>query len=190
MRRCILTLTFFCIAALAFAQQPDPELTQYIDSIKAIDNHSHVVAPDLEHDKSYDALRCDQLPGNALPMANLRFGPDLIAAWKGLWGFEGHTEADANSKDLAARIATARQAHPGPAFHDWILQQSNIDIVIANRVAMAPQLSKEHFRWVPYDDALLFPLDNSKLKASSPDRKVLFGMEEPILKSYLTDSGL
>ena len=190
MRRCTLTLAFIFIATALQAQQPDPELTKHIDSIQAIDNHSHVVAPDLEHDKNYDALRCDQLPGNALPMANLRFGPDLISAWKGLWGFEGHTEADANSPDLKARIAAARLAHPGPAFHDWVLQQSNIDIVLANRIAMAPQLSKEHFRWVPYDDALLFPLNNSALKAANPDRKALFEMEEPILKSYVADSGL
>lgn len=189
LRHSLLVALILSIPALA--QQSDPDLARYIDSIPAIDNHSHVVAPDMQHDTQYDALRCELLPATpGLSPANLRFGPDLIAAWKALWGFEGHTEADANSKDLTARIAAVRQSHPGTAYHDWVLQQSGIDITLANRVAMAPQLSKEHFRWVPYDDALLFPLDNSALKAANPDRKVLFGMEEAILKTYVADSGL
>lgn len=183
-------LLVFLLSLPALAQQPDPDLANYIDGIKAIDNHSHVVVD--AKDQGYDALRCELLPStpNALPMANLRFGPDLIAAWKALWGFEGHTEADANSKDLAARIAAVRQSHPDPAFHDWVLQQSGIDIVLANRTNVAKELSKEHFRWVPYDDALLFPLDNSAVKGMNPDRKMLFEMEEAILKTYVTDSGL
>jgi predicted TIM-barrel fold metal-dependent hydrolase len=178
------------LVGVASAQQIDADLAKYIDSVRAIDNHAHVVAPDLEHDKQYDALRCDMLPGSSLPPANFRFGPDVLAAWKALWGFEGKSEADAQSKELAEHIAAVRHAHPDPEFHDWILQHSGIDIVLANRVAMASQLSKDHFRWVPYDDALLFPLDNSKLKAANPDRKALFEMEEPILKSYLADSDL
>ena len=37
------------LAASLHAQRLDNGLAAYIDSIRAIDNHAHVVAPDLEH---------------------------------------------------------------------------------------------------------------------------------------------
>src|SRR5690348_8812258 len=147
-----------CIAVSA--QQPDPQLMSYIDSIQAIDNHAHVVAPDMAHDTNYDALRCETLPaGTALPPANTRFGPDVQAAWKALYG----VVADSDSPENLKKIETAQQAvrqREGANYFDWVLKQAGFDVVLANRVSMAPQLDPRHFKWVPYDDALLFPLDN------------------------------
>jgi hypothetical protein len=78
-------LPTFLISTLALAQEPDPQLMAAIDAVQAIDNHAHVVAPDVEHDTDFDALRCDTLPSTTtLTYANTRFGPDLQAAWKAL----------------------------------------------------------------------------------------------------------
>ncbi len=65
MNRVCLAVILFCAAsAPGWAQQPDPEIVSYINSIKAIDNHAHVTALDREHDKGYDQLRCDGLPSS------------------------------------------------------------------------------------------------------------------------------
>ncbi len=190
MARALTILVVTLSAVISFAQQPDPKLAEYIDSVPAIDNHAHVVVPDLEHDKGYDALPCSALPSTtALAPANMRFGPDVLAAWKALYGFTGKSEKDAESKEFKERVAAVRKEH-ATDFPEYVLQQSGIEVVLANRIEMAPQLSKEHFFWVPYDDALLFPLDNSQLKSANPDRNVLFGLEESLFKTYLADSGL
>lgn len=190
MPRVLMIIVVTLFAVISNAQQPDPELAEYIQSIPAIDNHAHVVVPDLEHDKGYDALPCSALPSTGmLSPANMRFGPDVLAAWKTLYGFSGKSEKDAESKEFKERVAAVRKEH-ATDFPEYVLQQAGIEVVLANRIEMAPQLSREHFFWVPYDDAILFPLDNSQLKSVNPDRKILFELEESLFKSYLADAGL
>ncbi|MFI5230629.1 MAG: amidohydrolase family protein [Gemmatimonadales bacterium] len=41
---------------------------------------------------------------------------------------------------------------------------------------------------MPFEDALLFPLDNRSLAAATPDRRFFFGREEALLKRYLKES--
>jgi len=184
-----LGLAFVLLASASLAQEVDPRLAAYIDSIQAIDNHAHVVAPAPGQDKGYDQLRCDELPASGpLPPANFRFGPDVQAAWKALYGFSGAAPSDDVLKALEARKAAARAAQAG-RYHDWVREQAGIDVVLANRIAMTPQLGS-HFRWVPYADALLVPLDNATEKAVNPDRMALYGLAEQLLKQYLHDAGL
>lgn len=180
-------LAVLCVAAVAVsveAQEPDAQLMQYIDTIKLVDNHAHVVAPDVEHDTNYDALRCETLPASptTLAPANTRFGPDISGAWKDLYGVTADSDSPENLKKVAAAQKSVRDKQ-GDKYPAWVLAQGGYDYVLANRVVMAPQLDR-HFRWVPYDDALLFPLNNSVLKAASPDRKVLFEAEEKHLDDY------
>jgi uncharacterized protein len=164
-------------------------LATYIDSIRAVDHHAHVVAPDAEHDTGYDALPCDALASSSpLPPANLRFGPDLQAAWKALYGFSGIGNQEEQIKAAHERQATIRAQH-GPRYFEWVLDQASIEVVLANRIAMPPQLARPRFLWVPYADALLFPLDNTAAKAATPDRKVFFEKEEQLLKTYLEATG-
>jgi predicted TIM-barrel fold metal-dependent hydrolase len=178
------------LAIVARAQNAQPTLAAYVDSIRAIDNHAHVIAPDSEHDSGYDALPCDALPaGSALPPANTRFGPDVLAAWNALYGFSG---TGADEKQLAAARGAqdkVRQQH-GPRYFDWVLDRSRIDVALANRVVMASALKGARFLWVPYDDALLFPLDNETEKGVTPDRMVFYGREEQLLKDYLRQDGV
>jgi hypothetical protein len=161
-----------------------------INAVQAVDNHAHVVAPDIEHDTDFDALRCDTLPSTATwSLANTRFGPDLQAAWKALYSLD----ADSTSPDNLARWQAAQRGmrdRRGAGYFDWVAQQAGIDVTFANRVTMARELGPKHFRWVPYDDALLFPLNNATQKAENPDRKGLFEAEEHHLGNYLTARSL
>jgi hypothetical protein len=178
-----------CLSALMMhAQDIDPQLMTYIESIQAVDNHAHVSAPDIPDDKGYDALRCDQLPVTTeLVPANLRFGPDTQATWQALYGTSPQTAKEADDKH-GAMLEQTRDAH-GDNYYDWILDQSGIEVVLANRVTMSPSLQPPRFRWVPYVDALLFPFDTRALQ-DNPDRRVLFPMEDEILRMYLRQSGV
>jgi hypothetical protein len=167
------------------AQTVDAQLAAYIDSIRAIDDHAHVVAPDVEHDTGYDALPCNALTTSALPPANFRFGPNIIAAWKALYGFSAPATATGSDEDIkAARQAqSVVRSQQGDRYFSWVLDRSGIDVALANRVAMTPPLAQPRFLWVPYEDALLFPLDNTDLETTH-DRKVFFERESQLLKTY------
>lgn len=151
-----LTMAAAALAVAGFAaQRVDGELAAYVNSIRAIDNHAHVVSPDVEHDTEYDALLCDALPpGGALPPAVVR--------------------------DVPSERRVRLEPHQ-------ILDRAGIDVAFANRIAMAPSLKPPRFRWVPYADALLFPLDNGAEKARSQDRKVFYERQEALLQAYLKD---
>jgi uncharacterized protein len=182
--------TVICAAAPAHAQEPDPELVRYINSIKAIDNHAHVTGLDLAHDRGFDQLRCDELPAsNGLAPANLRFGADQQRAYKTLFGFDAKTGDGEEIKKIQDMEAAARQEH-GAGFYAWVMEKAGIETVFANRTALAPGMKAPQIRWVPYEDALLFPLDNSSAKAMNPDRRVLFGDAEQLLSTYLRDAKL
>jgi predicted TIM-barrel fold metal-dependent hydrolase len=191
MNRVCLAVILFCAAsAPGWAQQPDPEIVSYINSIKATDNHAHVTALDREHDKGYDQLRCDGLPSsNGLPSANLRFGLDQQAAYRTLYGFDAKTGDEAELKKVAELEIAARREH-GADFYAWVMEKAGIDTVFANRTAMAPEMKPPRLRWVAYEDALIFPLDNNPQKAVNPDRRVFYGYAEDLLHTYLQDAGM
>src|SRR5262249_37437042 len=67
----------------------------------------------------------------------------------------------------------------------WVLDQMGVEVMLANRVEMGTSIQPPRFRWVPYADALLFPLDNSTLAARTPDRKQFFPLEDALLRRYL-----
>jgi predicted TIM-barrel fold metal-dependent hydrolase len=178
------------VAGPAFAQEPDRELARYINSIQAIDNHSHITALDRDHDKGYDQLRCDVLPPAAgLPAANFRFNADQRWAYKTLYGFDVKTGDDVEIKKIVAMEVAARTEH-GAGFYAWVMEKAALETTFANRTSMPAEMHAPQIRWVPYEDALLFPLNNNAAKALNPDRHALFGMAEDLLRTYLQDAGL
>jgi len=179
---------FCCVATAAPGQQTDPQLMAYIKSIKAVDNHAHVIAPNVADDKGYDALRCEVLPSTpGLAPANLRFGADTQTTWKTLYGKVPKTGEEAEQK-REEMLAAMRTAH-GNDYYNWILDQAGIETVLANRVAMTAGLKPPRFRWVSYMDALLFPFDNRGLE-DNPDRHELFLMEDDVRRSYFQQAGV
>ncbi|HEY6223936.1 MAG TPA: amidohydrolase family protein, partial [Gemmatimonadales bacterium] len=53
-----------------------------------------------------------------------------------------------------------------------------------------PGLEPPRFRWVPFDDPLLFPLDTKGEAARTPDTRSLYPRETALLHRYLRDLGL
>jgi len=175
----------------AAAQRPDPGLLSAINAIRAIDNHSHppaVVAPGQKDDE-FDALPCDPLEPTAPALSSRADNPRFIAAWHALYGYAYDDTATAHVRGLLAAKQRIRAAK-GDAYPAWVLDQLGISTELANREAPGRGLAAPRFRWVPFEDALLFPLENRAVAAVTPDRKIFFAREEALLKRYLKESNV
>jgi predicted TIM-barrel fold metal-dependent hydrolase len=176
------------MATSASAQRADPALLTAIRAIRAIDNHSHppaLVAAGVKDD-DFDALPCDPLEPTSPTISGRPENPRFIAAWKALYGYKYNDADTAHVRELLAAKQRARTTH-GDAYPAWVLDQLGIETELANRVAIGRGLGAPRFRWVPFVDALLFPLDNRELAASTPDRKIFFAREDALLKRYMKD---
>ena len=167
------TLLAFALLLAGCKSTPlvDPGLASEIASIKAIDNHAHPVrfTPKSQPpDRLFDALPVDNMEPESNPLA-MRPGafPKVFP--------QGKQSVMDSKRDL---------------YPAWVLDQMGVDIMLANRVEMGPGIEPPRFRWVPYADALLFPLDNSVLAAANKDRKTFFDLEAVLFRRYLAESGL
>jgi uncharacterized protein len=61
--------------------------------------------------------------------------------------------------------------------------------MLANRIAMGRGLDPSRFLWVPFDDALMVPLDNTAV-ADNPDRTIMYDREKKLLATYLSQAGI
>ena len=182
----LLLLLACVLPVVALAQRPDPGLVKAIYGIRAIDNHSHppaVVAPGAK-DNEFDALPCDPLEPTDAALSSRPENPRFLAAWKALYGYAYN---DLDSAHVRALLATKQRvrAAQGDRYPAWVLDKLGIETELANRVAPGRGLTAPRFRWVPFVDALLFPLDNSAVAAYTPDRKFFFTREDMIRRSYL-----
>ena len=167
-------------AATAQGQSPvDPALVRYIASVRAIDNHAHPMRPVAKGepaDTEYDALPLDGIPAFPLPWRLSLDAPVWAEAAQALYGPRALRQQALSQK--------------GQSFPSWALDRAGIDVMLANRIAMGPGLASARFKWVPFDDALLFPLDTRNEAARSPDTRSLYPREAALLRRFLRDLGL
>jgi predicted TIM-barrel fold metal-dependent hydrolase len=174
------------LAAGAGAQQPDPALVNAIRGIRAIDNHSHppAVASPGQKDDEFDALPCDPLEPTEPALSSRPDNPRFLAAWKALYGYSYADAAPVHVRELLAAKARVKAAQ-GDHYPAWVLDKLGIETELANRVAIGRGLVAPRFRWVPFVDALIFPLDNRSVAAFTPDRKIFFAREDALLRRYM-----
>lgn len=173
------------------AQTADPQLLNEINRIKAIDNHSHtpkLVAPG-EKDDGFDALPCDPLEPSDPTTISRPENPQYLAAWKSLYGYPYDDRSPEHVRELLRTKETVMRRE-GDNYPNWVLDQLGIAVEFSNRVDMGRGLQPPRFRWVPFDDALLFPLNNTEVANETPDRKFFYSREEMLLKRYLKDQNL
>ncbi|MBV8821107.1 MAG: amidohydrolase family protein [Acidobacteriaceae bacterium] len=166
------------IAFSAAAQiQVDPQIAAAIAKIKAIDNHAHPVrmTPPGEKDMEFDALPVDTMEPYTEPLRTRPESGEAARAHRAMF------------PSLTKKQIMDRERDRYPA---WVLDQIGVDVMLANRVAMGPSMGPPRFLWVPYEDAFMYPLDNSHLVSRAPDYKELFADEERLLKRYLRNAGL
>jgi hypothetical protein len=186
MKRVALVASLLALAVTAAGQTTaDPELLSQINQIKAVDNHTHVsklVSPG-EVDDDFDALPCNILePGPDPTLARIE-NPHFLEAWQKLYGYKHQDRDPSHVRELvAARERVMREQ--GDHFPAWVLDQLGTEYLFANRVAMGRGLDGPRFLWVPFDDALMSPL-NAESVSDTPDRKAFYGREAMILKKYM-----
>jgi len=191
-------LCTLALPALALAQQQssvsrdiDPAIARVIYETSAIDNHAHPMLspPDDAADRNFDALPVDNMAPQTDPVAWRADWPAQHDAWLALYGVDLQaplTPEQAKQLDAARARVKARE---GAHYSQYVLDKSNIGTMLANRVSMGTGVQPPRFRWVPYDDALLFPLDNTAI-ADTPDRAQFFPLEEKVFAAYMKAAGL
>ena len=155
------------------AQTPiDSALYAYIRTIRAIDNHTHAalpVPPGAPADTDYDALPVGNLPPYSFPIRLTPENPEFLIAWREMFGYPYTDRTEAHMRELLALKERARREQ-GTKYATWVLDRLGIDIALANRMSVGPGLEPPRFRWVPFADPLLYPLDAKAVAATTPDR--------------------
>jgi predicted TIM-barrel fold metal-dependent hydrolase len=190
-RAVVLVSSFFLTALTALAQiSPDPQIMAEVDRVPAVDNHTHVVkvVGPGEKDEEFDALPCDPLEPSETPFMALPENPKFLEAWQTLFGYKYSDRSPGHVRELIATKQQIQQQQ-GDNYPDWVLDKLNIQYMFANRIAMGRGLDPKRFLWVPFDDALMVPLNNSAV-ADNPDRKIFYERENRLLKKYLSEAGV
>ncbi|HEU4988782.1 MAG TPA: hypothetical protein VFT41_03285 [Gemmatimonadaceae bacterium] len=167
----------------------DRQLATYIASIKAVDNHAHPMLPvqaGAAPDTDYDALPLDGIPPFTLPWRLRPENPEWARAARALYDVPKSDTGKAYVDALGAARAKTQSAM-ADSFPDWVLDQAGIAVEFANRVAVGPGLTSPRFRWVPFDDPLMLPLDTRGEATLTPDTRPLYPRETALLRRYLAD---
>lgn len=182
----ILTVAAACTAPASQrdARAVDPALAAFIDSIRAVDNHSHAnsTAP---ADSDADALPLDGIPFE-LPVPLRADNPRYRAAYAALYN---DADTDTSSVHVTGLRATMQRVmrEKGDSFPGWVLSRIGTEVQLANRISMGPGLPAPRFRWVSFVDALLLPLTTSAEASVTADRTKLYVLEDKLLRRYLAD---
>ena len=186
-----------CLLIAACARQTQnqpsiaPEILSEVNRIRAIDNHAHPVrfTSGSEQDREFDALPVDNMEPSSDPVQLRPADPGILQAWRMLWNYPYNDMDAAHVREWKQHKARERQQKTND-YPSWILDRAGIEVMLANRVHMGASIQPPHFRWVPYVDALLFPLDNSQLAQKNSDRKAFFADEDSVRAQYLKEARL
>lgn len=177
----LLAMLLGCRPAREPLAAADPDLEKEINGIPAIDNHAHpvrVTPSGQPPDRGFDALPVDNMEPQSDPV-NLRPGaPGILDAARALY--------ETTDRAAKQRIAKDRGDH----YPAWVLDKMGVETMLANRVEMGSSLEPPRFRWVPFADALMYPLDTARIAAATPDRAQFFPLENKLLHRYLDAAGL
>jgi uncharacterized protein len=154
-------------------------LLKQIDRISIYDNHSHATFPD---DSDMDAMASP--PDESTVMRLRDTNPEFVAAAKALFGYPYDDFKPEHAKWLIDKKKAA-EAAGGTAYWNSILDKMNIEICLANRVALAPYLDPKRFHWVFFVDSFLFPFDNHGQIAKNGDMGVYVPLQEKVLQRYM-----
>ena len=172
--------------AIAIGQAPvDSSLAAFIATVRAVDNHTHVNTV-VARDSESDALPLDGLPPFALPAHLSPDNPELLEGYRTLYDYRYDDLREPHVAELRASMQRVAREQ-GERFPEWVLDRIGVEVMLANRIAMGPGLASPRFRWVSYVDALMLPLSTAREREATPDYRVLYPLEERLLRRYLAD---
>jgi hypothetical protein len=153
------------------------DIAAELEHTKSIDNHAHPMrmTGSGEQDREFDALPADAVQQPALPVPAREDNPLFAQARKSLF-------VESNKADV--------ENQRGDLYPVWILNHTDTEMMLANRVAMGRGLPTDRFKWVPFVDMFLFPLNNTAIKQKDPEHAAFMKNEEQLLEGYLDAAGL
>lgn len=191
--RVLLQIVIAFLAIPVRAQTPvDSALLAYINTIRAIDVHAHPmrpVPPGAPADTEFDALPLDGIPPFGVPQRLTLDDPAWRMAQDALYHVPSAATDSAYRAALRAAVERTRREH-GEHFPEWTLDAAGIEIMLANRIAMGAGLPAARFKWVPFADPLLLPLDTRAEAARTPDTRALYPKEAALLQRYYRELGI
>ena len=167
------------LASPAEIQKIYERLLPQIDRIPIYDNHSHATFPD---DSDMDAQAAPPDESSVLRLRDAN--PEFVAAAKSLFGYPYDDFAPEHAKWLIDKKKAAEKSG-STEYWDGILDKLNIDICLANRVALAPYLDPKRFHWVFFVDSFLYPLNNRDQTGKNSDLGVYIPLQEKVLHRYM-----
>ncbi|MBV8898314.1 MAG: amidohydrolase [Acidobacteriaceae bacterium] len=191
----IATVAALCLAtACTRPSTSEPYVNASVEAelrqISAIDNHAHPMAVQSagQEDHDYDALPMEGIEDIALPTPFREGSPYFPQAWHALYNVDQGGDGRSNLSRIEA-LRSQVEKQKGDLYPAWVLNRSHTDIMLANRVSMGRGLSPDRFKWVPFVDMFLFPLNNTALM-KDPDKNIFFTHEQQLLRGYLKDAQL
>jgi predicted TIM-barrel fold metal-dependent hydrolase len=167
----------------------DSALLTEINRIKAIDNHGHPLSFLNEGEKDAEFDVPDSIPPEFLPVRLRDNNPEYLEAWRVLYGYKYNDFNEAHLRELKEMKRRVKR-EKGENYPAWVLDQSGIETMFANRRALGRGLTAPRFQWVWQANPLLFPLDNEESKKSNPQREADFTGDEKQLKDFLAETKL
>jgi uncharacterized protein len=163
----------------------DPDLSAFIEKIKAVDNHTHVNVVAAQ-DPDSDALPLETIFPFEIPTRVRPESGAWVQAFKGVYGWT-HDEVNDKLMPELQGLVEKTQKEQGEKFPTWVLDKIGTEVMLANRVAMGPGLAAPRFRWVSFVDSLMLPLSTKNEQAVNPDRGKLYPPLEKLQKRYMSD---
>lgn len=160
---------------------PDPELLAAIYHIKAVDNHCHAVSP---ADQKFAEQDLDRKPPFALPVRLQVDNPEVIGAWRALYGY-AHPDMDLERRRELLKVKQALVQEKGRGFPAWALDRAGIDVALVNMPKLGPGLEAPRFRWVPHADGFLFPFAQESEGVKDVRKRLNLDEPPPTLAEYL-----
>jgi hypothetical protein len=160
------------------------KLLKQIDQIPIYDNHAHPSFPD---DPDVDAMAAPPDESTVLRLRDTNW--EFAAAAKALFGYPYDDFKPEHAKWLADKKKEWAKAG-GTAYFNGILDKLNVEVCLANRVALGPYLDPKRFHWVFFVDSFLFPLDNRDQSGKNPDMGVYVPLQEKVLRRHMKQASI
>jgi uncharacterized protein len=155
-------------------------LLPQFEKIPAFDHHAH---PGYADDPDIDAMAAP--PDAIYPLRTRDDNPELVGAAKALFGYPYADFSAEHSKWLLEKKTALKKQLPGAAYFDFILDKLNVEMSVANRVAMPDYLDPKRFAWVFFVDSFLWPFNNEREAARNPDQGVFIPLQEKMLQRWM-----
>jgi uncharacterized protein len=132
----------------------DHGLARLVSSVAATDSHAHPLA--LGEEPAGDPSSPVQPYDYPLPLRMRQTNREYHDAWAALWGYEHGDREVAHLADLMERKLAVCERE-GSRYNSWVLDQCNVETMIAIASGPEPTTPAPRFRWCAPSDWCMWP---------------------------------